>query len=261
MRIFVPTRARIGKQITRRKFFLDQVPYRVSIIVPESERDAYIRAHSKTKEILVVPDEFKLSDIRQWVVDEFRDDPRHCFFDDDLDLLRRKAPTDVHMTGKTTLKDALECFQRIEYWFDEGYVHGSLSQRSGNNTVAEAFKLVGRSVDAHFYDANVIHNAGIKINAVVLRQDFHTTLSLLELGYPNVIDYEFICGQSYLVQPGGCQVYRTHEMLEQQAYLLQSLHPKYVTVTQKERVGGFGVSTDVRMAWRKAYEDGKANKG
>ncbi len=259
MRIFVPTRARIDRQITRREFYLDKIPFRVTYVVPESEYDRFVRNHS-TVQVITVPDAFRLSDIRQWLVDEHRTpDPYHCCWDDDLVFLRRKAPLDVHQR-KGNEVDAIECFQRIDRWLTvEGYAHGALSQRAGNNYEPNYYKVVGRATDTHFYNANILHGEGIKINAVTLRQDFHTTLSLLELGYPNVIDHEFMSGQQD-GKPGGCEVYRTKEMLEEQAHLLASLHPDFVKVVTKERKGGFGVSTDVRIQWLKAIGARRAER-
>lgn len=254
MRIFIPTRARIGRQITRSRFFLDHIKdYPVTYVVPESEQRRYLETYPKS-DVLVVPDEYKLSDIRQHLVDECRaPDPFHCCFDDDLVLLRRKAPTDIHQRSDMRLQDAQEALERCEYWLKAGYAHGSLSQRAGNNNEPSPLKVIGRATDTHFYNANIIHGEGIKINAVMLRQDFHTTLSLLELGYANIIDHEFMSGQTD-GKPGGCEVYRTKQMLEEQAHLLASLHPDFVKVVTKVRKGGFGESTDVRVQWVKAFE-------
>lgn len=253
MRIFIPTRARIEKQITRKKFFLDQIPYLVTYIVPQSEFSRFMRTWPDSS-VLVVPDSFRLSDIRQWLVDEHSEpDPFHCCFDDDLVFLRRKAPLDIHQRSDMKLQDAIDCFQRIEFWLKEGWAHGALSQRAGNNNEPGEIKVIGRATDTHWYNAAVIKEEGIKINAITLRQDFHLTLSLLERGYANLLLMEFMSGQTDGT-PGGCQVYRTHEMLEQQAHVLKELHPEFVTVVQKERKKGFGTSTDVRIQWVKAFE-------
>src|SRR3990167_7933360 len=121
MRVFVPTRARVSKQITRQKFMLDKIPYPVTYVVPESEGDRYLNNWPNST-VLTVPDEFRLSDIRQWLVDKHHTpDPHHCCFDDDLVFLRRKAPTDVHQRSDMRVQDAIECFQRIEHWLKEGY--------------------------------------------------------------------------------------------------------------------------------------------
>ena len=248
----MPTRARIHKQITRAKFFLNSIPYPVTYIVPESERDAYLRAWPGSQ-VLTVPDEFRLSHIRQWLVDTQRQDPFQCCFDDDLVFLRRKAPRDIHQRSDMRVQDAIDCFQRIEFWLKEGYAHGALSQRAGNNRESTEVKVIGRATDTHFYNADVIHGEGLRFDDVILRQDFHMTLSLLERGYPNVIDHEFMSGQTDGT-PGGCEVYRTKQMLEEQAHLLASLHPDFVKVITKTRKGGFGESTDVRISWMKAFE-------
>lgn len=262
MVIFVPTRARIYKQITRKKFHLDQVQekYPVIYVVPESELEKFTTVN-RVQRTLSVPDDFKLSDIRQWLVETQNEpDPHHCCFDDDLVFLRRKVPTELPQRSDTTAKDALDCFDRINDWLWKGYVHGALSQRAANGMYsAGTYKLIGRATDTHFYNAEIIGAEGLHFNDVVLRQDFHMTLSLLERGYPNVIDYEFMSGQTDGT-PGGCQVYRSLEMLAEQAQLLADLHPEFVTIVEKERKGGFGVSTDVRIAWMKAFRSRLADR-
>jgi hypothetical protein len=252
MIVFVPTRARISKQVTMKEFDLPAKEYATVFVVPSSEEVTFRQRWPKVT-LHVVPDHFRLSDIRQYLVDMWNvfGDPHHVCMDDDLVFLRRKAPLDVHQR-KGNAADAKDAFARMESWLKLGYVHGSLSQRGGNNHCEEAFKVIGRSTDCHFYNAEIIKNEGIKINDVILRQDFHLTLSLLELGYPNLIDHEFMSGQKDGT-PGGCQTYRNHEMLEQQAHLLAELHPGFVKVVTKERIGGFGTSTDVRMSWQKAF--------
>jgi hypothetical protein len=255
MRIFVPTRARIYKQKTRKSFYLDRISdetdYRVTYVVPQAEFDLYTRNWPKG-EVIAVPDEFRLSDIRQWLVDSFYYDPYHCCFDDDLVFLRRVAPENIKQRSDTTFEDAKACFERIESYLKDGYAHGALSQRAGNNNHVPVKKLVGRATDTHFYNAAILKGEGIRINALTLRQDFHTTLSLLELGYPNVLDHEFMSGQKD-GEPGGCQVYRTLKMLSEQADVLAKLHPGFVAVVEKERKTGFGTSTDVRISWVKAF--------
>lgn len=261
MRIFVPTRARIDAQITRREFFLDDplLPYPVTYIVPESEHDRFKARWPQSKDIVVVPDTFKLSDIRQAIIEHHAEpDPFHVCMDDDLVFLRRWAPLDIRQRSRGTkaapirFPDAVAAFQKMESWLKDGYVHGALSPRGGNNTIEGTHKINGRACDCHFYRADVIKAEGLRFTDVTLRQDFHMTLSLLELGYSNVIDAEFMTGQSD-GKPGGCQVYRTPEMLAQQAHLLAELHPGFVKVVEKERKGGFGVSTDVRISWAKAF--------
>src|SRR3990167_10867202 len=161
MKIFVPTRKRNNKQITRRAFFLDKIPYEVTYITPESEAEAYLRSWPGSR-VLIVPDAYRLSDIRQWLVETQRGDPFHACFDDDLLFLRRKAPTDIHQRSDMRVQDAIECFQRIESWLQEGYAHGALSQRAGNNHEPSPVKVVGRATDTHFYNADIIHGEGLR---------------------------------------------------------------------------------------------------
>ena len=263
MIIFIPTRSRIHKQITRKKFYLDYIQqfYPVYYVVPERELDLFSRVN-RVEHILSVPDSFRLSNIRQWLVDTQREpDPLHCCWDDDLVFLRRKNPLELPQRSQTTREDALDCFRRIEEWLQKGYAHGAISQRAANGMMSEPkpYKLIGRATDTHFYNADIIDGERLRFDDVILRQDFHMTLSLLERGYPNVLDYEFMSGQTDGT-PGGCQAYRSLELLAEQATVLARLHPGVVKVEEKVRKGGFGVSTDVRIQWLKAFRSRLADR-
>jgi hypothetical protein len=224
----------------------------VRYIVPKEEERAFL-ARWPRSDIISVPNKWRISEIREHLIREYKFfGTFQALLDDDLVFLRRKAPLDIHQR-KGNADDAAEAFARVENWLHHGFVHGSLSQRGGNNHVPGPYKLVGRSTDFHFYNAEVLAACKIKPTRVILRQDFFITLSLLRLGYPNVIDYEFMSGQKDGA-PGGCSLYRDHALLEAEAHKLARLFPEFVKVVTKERKGGFGVSTDVRVAWKKAFE-------
>lgn len=275
VQVFLPTRGRINKQITMDKFFLynlfvgntDLLPEWLTfkIIVPESERREYLKAHRWTREFLdTVPDDFKFGSVCQYIADSSTG--YTLIIDDDMRLLRRRNLLDPSQIGGTgTEQDARDLFNRVRRWLSSGYAHGGISLRQSNHFVTGAyFKTKTRICGTTFFDARILREEGIKFNAVQARSDFHVYLSLLELGYLNVCDYEFIVGQdgTGTNAPGGCSQYRTSEFQREQAELLASLHPGTVSLIYKKRKGtglralesrdGEGIP-DVRISWDKAY--------
>lgn len=242
MKIFIPTRGRIGNQLT-----LEAIKHHKPIIVaPQCE------AHHWSNP-LVVSDAWNFSQIRQFILQQ--PGKRHVVFDDDLRFVRRTEGTTLR---QTTPRDIDEMFDWIRAKFDEGFIHGGISARQGNNWVKDSEKQIGREVRAHFYDADYVRATPFDFRNVQLRQDFHFTLSMLRRGEPNVICYEFAQDQANSDTPGGCSRYRTPQLMEEQAYALQALHPDYVKVVKKETKGswGGGVRTDVSIRWLKAFECG-----
>lgn len=249
MIIFIPTRGRIAKQYTRTSLFVDKIPYRVVMVVPECE------SHHWDCDKFVVPDDYKFPDIRQALVREFwEEDPHHMCMDDDLKFYIRRDPEDWHLLY-STYDEIVEMLKEIEVWVDK-YAHGALSPREGNNRVEALTVENTRAMRCHFYNAEVIHKEGLDFRESVCKEDFHMTLSLLELGYKNLVSYRYAQGQiSGSNATGGCERYRTMEMMEIEAHKLKALHPKGVKVVQKKTKVAWngGVRTDVICYWKKSY--------
>ena len=235
MRIFIPTRGRRHQQITRRFF------PQAEMVVPACEADLW-------EERIVVPDCFNFSQIRQYIA-KLPGDPNHVVIDDDLYFYQR---VNGHLE---TMTDVSEMIKWLQDQFDEGYVHGGVSAREGNNWTEEDSKENGRCMRFHFYHAPTIIGEGLKFTDVKCRQDFHMTLSLLELGYPNIVSYKFAQNQPGSAKKGGCDWYRTPEMMKEEAEKLRVLHPDVVRVVEKTTKGswGGGTRTDVRIQWQKSF--------
>lgn len=257
MRIFCWTRGRIEKQKTRRNFYLDQIKFwPVTYVVPECERVEY-QAKYPGSDTVAVPDYWNASQIRHWLTysHDTWSDPFHVLMDDDLVLLRRFTPTDIRQRSNTTLDDAVAMFKRIEDYMVEGYKHGGISIRSGNNRFPGVSASNTRVMDIHFYDARVFVGEKINLAATPLMGDFHATLSLLELGYENVLDCEFMSGQQDHA-PGGCSRYRTVEMLAESARKLAEIHVPFVKLRDKTRKNPLAIASvmpDVTVYWKKSF--------
>ncbi len=86
-------------------------------------------------------------------------------------------------------------------------------------------------------------------------EDFDVQLQLLKRGLGNACLYYWAQGQSKTNAPGGCSLWRTHEVHEAAARRLAELHPGLVRLRQKANktdAGGFGTRMEVTIAWKKA---------
>jgi hypothetical protein len=257
MQIFVPTRGRIDRQVTREYACLDAVSkvFPVTYVIPKCDVDAWVKKYPSDT-LLVVPDEHKFSDIRQTILySGCITDPYHFVMDDDLYFYRREH-------GETTLRqanyeDIIEMFGWSEgAMMMDDYIHGGISPREGNNRVADDIAFNTRVTRCHFYNAVEVQKTGFDFRDVMCRQDFHFTLSMLERGFQNIVSYEWAHNQRGSGSIGGCSSYRTLEMMEAEAHKLKALHPEFVEVVVKDtkRAWGGGERKDVRCAWKKAYE-------
>jgi hypothetical protein len=146
-------------------------------------------------------------------------------------------------------------FETIDGLLDNFTLVG-VSHRNGNNHVEEdVMQFCERQTNIHGTRPMEIKRLGIRIDDVVCQQDFHLTLSLLEKGHQNVVLYKWAQSDLPPGTPGGCALYRTAEVQEQSALKLHELHPNFVTVVKKTTAWkGLTERTDVRIAWKKAYQ-------
>lgn len=259
MRIFLWTRGRLDMQRTRKNFHLDSPEisryWEVTYVVPDCEAEEFMERYPTSK-IIAVNDDWNASQIRHHLTYEHAEpDYCHVLMDDDLSFLRRVAPTDIRQRSSPGVQDAVDMFERIAHYFNEGYVHGGISIRSGNNRTPGICAQNTRVMDIHFYRADVIVAEGINLAETPVMGDFHATLSLLELGYPNVVDFEFMSGQQDHT-PGGCSRYRTVKMLQETAERMAEIHKPFVSVrykTVKNPLAPEATLPDVTVQWKKAY--------
>ena len=219
-----------------------------------------------------------ISKKRQWIIENVRSD--FVFqLDDDLTFLHRCSKRfryfdkeakswkirdkyrDSHMlienakfTEEHQLKSWYSFFNRIA---DEGFAHGGLGCRMANNTQEDEIKIVGRSMQAIFHHRKTLLRKGIRFDAVRFREDFHVTLSLLRLGYPNIIHNAFIFNASDFGKGGGCSDERTLEASNKEAYRLAKRHAPFVKTVER-KYSHVAQRTEVVCSWQKAYES--ANK-
>jgi hypothetical protein len=259
--LFVPTRGRVDKQVTREAFALDHLGYDTVYVVPKCE---YHHWRDQGVAISVVPDHYRFSDIRQHILEyEQLDNDYHCVLDDDLLPSVRLSQTKLLNLRTLPLPEKLgrvrALFGTVSHALVNGWVHGGVSAREGNNREPAEFRHAQREMRLHFYNAGVVRELGYDFRRVVTKQDFDFTLWMLRQGIPNLVIYRYAQDQRGSNVSGGCSSYRTQQVMEQGARALAELHPGFVKVVEKETKGawGGGKRVDVNVRWLKAYDHGK----
>ena len=251
MKLYIPTSGRWDRQETW-KWLPPEYQQMTSLVVQGKEYDRYRKAGYDN--LLMLPPEIKtVGPTRQWILDHCPDN-KMIVMDDDLRFSARISPDSTKLR-KSTPEDMKNMFVVLDaYLYDA--LHVSISPREGNNRHPDLLKQVGRSTAVLGYRPQALRSLGVRFDRVPIKMDFDATLQLLSMGHPNYISYAWAHDQSSNAS-GGCSAYRTPEMLEEGARTLAALHPGYVKVVEKTTKGawGGGTRTDVRVQWKKAYDN------
>jgi hypothetical protein len=250
MLIYIHTSGRPDKQITL-KSFPSELIKRTRLVVQEKEQHHY---QSFKDYVVVLPSHIStLSPTRQWIF-ENAETNKFVMMDDDLTFAYRKKDTGVQL-HKASMENVLEMFHVLEISLDS-YTHVGVSAREGNNRVNSSNKEIARMMRILAYDKQKVLEVGGRFDRIDTKQDFDITLQLLRRGHKNLVLYDFAHNQPGSNNTGGCSVYRDSEMMNRCSHELEELHPEFVKVVEKttKTSWGGGVRTDVRIAWKKAYE-------
>lgn len=225
------------------------------LVVQKAEAKTY-RAAWPDAQVVVLPAKITtLSPTRQWLLEQAAG--KMVLMDDDLRFFVRRAD-DITKFQPATGKDIKAMFKDIEKSLKK-FAHVGLCAREGGNRMTEDAQCT-RMMRVLAYDAPRVRATGARFDRLPTKQDFDMTLQLLRAGLPNLVLHRYCHDQGGSQAAGGCSVYRTDEMMVSSAHGLAKLHPDFVTVVQKEtkQAWGGGIRTDVRIAWKKAYDS--ANK-
>jgi hypothetical protein len=265
MIIFIPSRGR-ANWYTRKT--LSHIPldfmHKTVVTVPHGEEDAYTKAAPRDaldKGLTILPMAYnRIADKRHKMALLAKDwlEDKMCILDDDLVFLIRRQVGHFSMRNQNHV-DATNMFLYIDQLLDT-YVHGAISPREGNNRAGDGnrFQLDvenTRAMRFHFFRTEQFLE--VDHSRMQTMEDFHTTLSLLRMGYKNIVPYWYAQGQAKTQSPGGCSTWRTNELHEEQAKLLAELHPGFVRLRQKSNKtdnDGFGTRTEVTISWKSAWE-------
>lgn len=219
--------------------------------VPEAMRNAGIR---------VVPLEYDNIAQKRLLIGKAVMDlgiEKFVMLDDDIDFLVRRGADDWRLR-EANGQEALEMFRAMDHHLDR-YAQVAISPREGNNRfgVGTAEELVHECTRAMRITAYRTRDfLSVQHNRVPVMEDIDVTLQLLSSGRANAVLAYWANGQKMTNAPGGCSIWRTHELHNGAANRLAELHPGLVTTRQKTNKtdrDGFGTRTEVTVYWKKAF--------
>lgn len=258
MKIYIPTRGRVDKQIT-----LENLPQPLKsnalLVVDEMESSLHENTYGRDN-ILTVPIKCNsIGTVRQFIIDNHNVDlhgPKIIMLDDDLGFNMRR--TDIRSKFLPATDNAVvEGFKLVEKLLEE-HAHGGIRARQMSQDAPD-IEYSCRTLRALAYNVPILRQHDIKFDRLIVMEDFDVTLQLLQKGYSNFNISTIIQGQGSSNAPGGCSLYRNAERQAQGAYGLAALHPEFVTVrTKKTNWSGWDSDerTDVTITWKKAYKKG-----
>lgn len=249
MTIVINTLGRINKQIT-----YNGLPDSIKRLTSFSVQAAEAHLYPDHYDLIILPDHVKdLPSTRQWLVDNVK--TRYLLImDDDLTFFTRKDddPRKLYKMEEHELEDM---FNDILHLLECGHPMVGISAREGNNREPLAVKYVGRSMRIFGLDLKTIREVGARFDRTKAKEDMDMTLQLLRAGYQNAIFYCYANDHVSSNAPGGCALYRTMEIMKEDAFKLQELHPGFVKVVEKQtKTSWNGMKRhDVVVQWKQAY--------
>lgn len=256
--IFIPTIGRTSMEhitINEMKKFSTRKPF---IVCPQKEVFHY--SNYTSANVLPCPMD-GIGPTRQFIIEN---SPTRgvVMLDDDMYFSYRPIP-DMGGAGCLERIQALEpLFNWISTQLDNGYMHGGISARQGNQNIERESADCIRVNNAHFFDRDMYLNERIRFDQLPVMEDFHVTLTLLLRGYPNRVAYHYCWSQRGSGTKGGCSLYRTAEVQTLASRLLYKEFPEYVRLVQKTSDSQSGVMAardDVNISWLKAWADRKSD--
>ena len=252
MKLFIPTYKRLEKQKTwdRLPEFAKEFTF---LVCPESEAEEH---KARGRSVFAAPDSVKgIAQTRQWII-ENSDDDQVMMADDDQQFSRR-IEGGYKLRKLEGEEDYEEMFSEVIHTLGTYNAVGISAQAGNNRSYPKTIISPGRMYNTYAFNRNVLLENDIRFDAMKVMEDFHVTLSLLELGMPNAILQNWCWSQSASNADGGCSDYRSFEVQKESAYRLAELHSPFVKVVEKESKSwgnGLDKRYDVVVQWKKAFE-------
>ena len=256
MAIIIPTHGRTNDQLTVQTLPKGKFMQRVTLVCPEKDYGK-LRSMRDDYSVVIQPDpNWRIAKKREWIIEEWvrRGYEKIFMLDDDLRFATRKSPDDWHLVP--IAGEALEReFQRIEDKLGPDFPHVGFAQRQGNNVRDAGWKSPGKMVCTLGYYLPIVAKEA-RWDLVELREDMCVTLQLLLKGYQNAILCDTVADQREFDAAGGCSLYRTIKMNNDEARGLAKLFPAYISLSDKKYKDGTE-RVEVIIQWQKALEEGQ----
>lgn len=233
----------------------DRPRRRVVVVVPHDQKAAY-EAAWPTLGVVAQPKGAPrgLPAAQQWA-HTYLGGQKHIHFDDDLRFARR-IPGDGTKLRQATPDDLDALISWLEMAL-ERYAHAGVSPRQGNNRQPNECVTGGSMRSVLAVRRDVLQKHDIRWDRCVSKCDYDVVLTLLRLGFRNVITYNWTHDQVGGPKlAGGNTGWRNEDMHQQSADELHALHPDFVKVVTKQKPDWPFPRADVVVQWKAAAEEG-----
>lgn len=255
MEVVIPTCGRADYQPTLAA--LTKAGVSATLVVQAQEEDIYSRRYPHTPIVVLPPAIQTIAVTRQWILDT----AAHrvvVMCDDDLTFYHRRSddPTKLRDISPPELRDAFTALERRILESHTVALTGFAAREGANRNTGDILRNT-RIMRVSAYDTAVLRDEDIRFDDVDLMEDFHVAVSLLRRGYENEVLNWVAHNQKSSGAAGGCSTYRTIERHNAAALRLQALHPRVVSVTEKQTKTAWGGQPrlDVTVQWKKALKD------
>uniref|UniRef100_A0A6M3L4J5 TET-Associated Glycosyltransferase domain-containing protein n=1 Tax=viral metagenome TaxID=1070528 RepID=A0A6M3L4J5_9ZZZZ len=252
--IFIPTRGRIGKQLTYNHFSKNILNnHKVKLVCTNDESKHHRKLGYKT---LICPIE-GIGSKRQWIMEyaKLKNIKYTMMCDDDItDFFIRKSNKAFNLR-KTSIEELEKLIENI-FILNKKYPFSGLSYRSGNNNFFPK-KIVTcvRSWGIFSINTRLFFKNKIRFDRLQCMEDFDVILQFLEKGYENAIITN-AAWDSVSNAPGGCSIYRNEKVQKEYAIKLKELHNGFVSISERKTKSswkGMQKRIDVIIQWKKAF--------
>lgn len=261
MKIVIPTLMREEEQRAYKQ--IPDVLREHSYLVTREDRVEILRSFHPDANIISLPMDIEgVAATRQFCIDTL---PKgKVWMIDDRCKFHHKRSADMKLLGDINDEEFIELYTTVSGLLEE-YTQVGVAERIGNNRFPNDYYECQRVYGCNALRTDTLHRHGIRFdgmyrkdNQIKLYEDFYVVLSILTAGLKNAVIYNFGFTHGGHQKKGGNSTYRTVELQKLCAEALASEFPKFVTVVQKNEKspwGGMENRWDVRVQWKRAYQD------
>lgn len=260
VRLYIPTYQRVDRQETW-QWLPEEVREKTFLVArPEEAIDLDLMGYP----VLACPEK-GIANTRQWILDQHDVEahgPIAMLMDDDLRFdYRRTDDPSKFLKPERGGKSMSDMFAAVEEMM-QFVPFGGVANRGGANRNHAAYMRNQRVFDSWAVDVEIFRKLGLKVNRLPFMEDFDLALQFLTAGYFSLVVNNWVKGDHGSNVQGGCSAYRDLPGQEEAALGLAEAWPDFVTVVSRPAWDGMGaaVRTDVRIAWKKAWEFGRAER-
>jgi len=259
MRIYIPTRGRINRQVTLSHLAGTSFRTRVTLVCPSHEADSFRVLYPWLDVLEQEDDNITIAKKREWVMRLPHGHEKLLMLDDDLHFYVRRDDVPDRLRYAVS--------SDIDFWLNElenklsaVVPHAGFGVRQGNNNRSLGWQSPDRMMMALGYHLPTVLREA-ELGRIETREDMDVSLQLLRKGYANAVCHTFVVGQegAGYAAAGGCSGQRTTEASNADAHRLAELHPGYVRVVERAYRSSVP-RAEVVCSWAKALRDGTRSR-